>query len=215
MNHKMETALCYLASCNPSSWLKQLLWIEYVHNTLPSSVTGLSPFQCSWGYQWLLFSEQEREASVALGCRPAPSLCTPPTVTNNPPTDITSLHPVTPRSSTSGYLHGTLPSEWSPRSWLPGLWAHSPSQGSSTLQLSVFVYHGPWGSIPSSMSLRSNLLMRAHFIHEVNVLGIFFEWHVSLTIKTVKLMGELAKKSQDQWYETAMNICGTVMVISS
>ena len=34
MNHKMETALCYLASCNPSSWLKQLLW----------SSTSITPF---------------------------------------------------------------------------------------------------------------------------------------------------------------------------
>ena len=136
MNQEMET-VCALASHNPSSWSKQLLWIEYAHNTLPSSATGLSPFQCSWGYQPPLFPEQEHEASVpsvqhssgvvnALGCRPAPPFCTPPTVTNGLPIDVASLHPVTLWGSVSGYLR-TFPSEWSPRSWLPGSWAHSPS----------------------------------------------------------------------------------------
>lgn len=62
MNQEMETALHCLPQ--PSSWFKQLLWIKYAHNTLPSSATGLSPFQCSWGYQPPLFPEQEREASV-------------------------------------------------------------------------------------------------------------------------------------------------------
>ena len=47
MNQEMETALRCLASRNPSSWSKHLLWVEYAHNTLPSSATGLSPFQCS------------------------------------------------------------------------------------------------------------------------------------------------------------------------
>ena len=64
MNQEMETALRCLTSHNPSSWSEQLLWIEYAHNTLPSSATGLSPFQCSRGYQPPLFPEQEREASV-------------------------------------------------------------------------------------------------------------------------------------------------------
>lgn len=60
----METALRCVASHAPSSWSKQLLWVEYAHNTLPTSATGLSPFQCSQGYQSPLFPEQEREASV-------------------------------------------------------------------------------------------------------------------------------------------------------
>ena len=55
MNQEMETALrSPLASRNPSSWSKHLLWVEYAHNTLPSSATGLSP----------LFPEQERETRV-------------------------------------------------------------------------------------------------------------------------------------------------------
>ena len=64
MNQEMETALCCITSQNRSSCSKQLLWVEYAHNTLPSSATGLSPFQCSRGYQPPLFPEQEQEASV-------------------------------------------------------------------------------------------------------------------------------------------------------
>ncbi|KAK5885833.1 hypothetical protein CesoFtcFv8_016930 [Champsocephalus esox] len=64
MNQEMETALRCLASSTPSSWSRQLLWVEYAHNTLPSSATSLSPFQCSRGYQPPLFPAQEREASV-------------------------------------------------------------------------------------------------------------------------------------------------------
>ena len=64
MNQEMETALRCLSSRNPQSWSTQLLWVEYAHNTLPSSATGLSPFQCARGYQPPLFPEQELEASV-------------------------------------------------------------------------------------------------------------------------------------------------------
>ncbi len=64
MNQEMETALRCLTSRNPSSWSKQLLWVEYAHNTLPSSATGLSPFQCSRGYQPPLFPAQEGEVTV-------------------------------------------------------------------------------------------------------------------------------------------------------
>ena len=64
MNQEMETALRCVVSHNPASWSKHLLWVEYAHNTLPSSATGLSPFQCSRGYQPPLFPVQEREARV-------------------------------------------------------------------------------------------------------------------------------------------------------
>ncbi|KAF7648885.1 hypothetical protein LDENG_00150590 [Lucifuga dentata] len=69
----METGLRCLASQNPSTWSKQLMWIEYAHNSLSVSATGLSPFQCVYGYQLLLFPELEGEVSVpsaqALVCR--------------------------------------------------------------------------------------------------------------------------------------------------
>ncbi|KAF7653476.1 hypothetical protein LDENG_00082220 [Lucifuga dentata] len=59
MNQEMEMALCSMVSQNPSSWSSQLLWVEYTHNTLPSSATGMSPFQCIHGFQPPLFSVEE------------------------------------------------------------------------------------------------------------------------------------------------------------
>ena len=53
-----------LVSHNPATWSRQLVWVEYAHNTLPSSATGLSPFECSLGYQPPLFPEQEEEVGV-------------------------------------------------------------------------------------------------------------------------------------------------------
>lgn len=55
-----------LAFRNPSSWSEQLPWVDYAHNFLPSSATGLSPFQSCLGYQQPLFSSQETEVSVPL-----------------------------------------------------------------------------------------------------------------------------------------------------
>ncbi|KAI3365736.1 hypothetical protein L3Q82_000693 [Scortum barcoo] len=51
MNQELETALLCMASQHPSSWSQQLLWVEYAHNTLICSATGLSPFQCAYGFQ--------------------------------------------------------------------------------------------------------------------------------------------------------------------
>ena len=62
-NQEMETALRCMVSKNPASWSQQLLWVEYVHNTLTSSATGLSPFQCAYRFQPPLFPTQEKEAS--------------------------------------------------------------------------------------------------------------------------------------------------------
>ncbi|XP_055489453.1 uncharacterized protein LOC129696070 [Leucoraja erinacea] len=41
----------------------QLLWVEYAHNTLTSSATGLSPFQCAYRFQPPLFPALEKEVS--------------------------------------------------------------------------------------------------------------------------------------------------------
>ncbi len=53
-----------MAAKNPSSWSLFIMWAEYVHNTLRSSATGLSPFECQFGYTPPLFPEQEVEVSV-------------------------------------------------------------------------------------------------------------------------------------------------------
>ncbi len=38
-----------------TSWSQQLSWVEYTDNSLPVSATGLSPFECSLGYQPPIF----------------------------------------------------------------------------------------------------------------------------------------------------------------
>ncbi len=64
LNQELETGLRCLTSQNPAAWSKMLVWVEYAHNTLPSASTGLTPFQCVFGYQPPLFPELEAEVSV-------------------------------------------------------------------------------------------------------------------------------------------------------
>lgn len=64
MNQDLETCLRCLASEKPTTWSKNLIWVEYAHNTLPTSATGISPFQCVHGYQPPLFPELEKEVTV-------------------------------------------------------------------------------------------------------------------------------------------------------
>ena len=64
LNQELETCLRCLVSQNQASWSKHLTWVEYAHNTLPTSATGLSPFQCAYGYQPPLFQETEGEVTV-------------------------------------------------------------------------------------------------------------------------------------------------------
>ncbi|KAK2917253.1 hypothetical protein Q8A73_003999 [Channa argus] len=63
-NQSLETALRCVTSSNPATWSSFIPWIEYAHNSLTSSATGLSPFMCSLGYQPPMFPNQETEIAV-------------------------------------------------------------------------------------------------------------------------------------------------------
>ncbi|KAI2660072.1 Transposon Tf2-9 polyprotein [Labeo rohita] len=63
-NQDLERVLLCLVSQNPSSWSQQLSWVEYAHNSLPVSSTGLSPFECSLGYQPPIFPSLNSEVAV-------------------------------------------------------------------------------------------------------------------------------------------------------
>lgn len=53
-----------ITSQNPSSWSQHLLWVEYSNNLCPVSSTGLSLFQCVYGYLPSLFPVLEMEVAV-------------------------------------------------------------------------------------------------------------------------------------------------------
>ncbi|KAK7933592.1 hypothetical protein WMY93_004488 [Mugilogobius chulae] len=63
-NQDLEAAIRCVAADHPASWSTHLPWIEYSHNTLVSSATGMSPFMASNGYQPPLFPTQERAVAV-------------------------------------------------------------------------------------------------------------------------------------------------------
>ncbi|KAM3850576.1 A disintegrin and metalloproteinase with thrombospondin motifs 14-like [Diretmus argenteus] len=63
-NQDLEATLRCVAEADPTSWSTQLAWVEYAHNTLVSSATGMSPFNASLGYQPPLFPAQEVQLAV-------------------------------------------------------------------------------------------------------------------------------------------------------
>lgn len=64
-NQDLEVALRCVCSHHQTSWSSLLPWVEYAHNSLTSSASGMSPFECSLGYQPPLFPEQEKEVAVS------------------------------------------------------------------------------------------------------------------------------------------------------
>ncbi len=63
-NQILGRMLRSLTSRTRASWCDQLAWAEYAHNSIPSSATGLSPFECCLGYQPPLFASQESQSSI-------------------------------------------------------------------------------------------------------------------------------------------------------
>lgn len=63
-NQDLGAALRCVTSRNPSTWSSYLPWVEYAHNSLVSSATGMSPFMVSLGFQPPLFPDQEQDVAV-------------------------------------------------------------------------------------------------------------------------------------------------------
>ncbi|XP_061127174.1 uncharacterized protein K02A2.6-like [Syngnathus typhle] len=63
LNQELGRSLRCMAAGDQRLWVQQLPWVEYAHNSLPSSATGLSPFHCVFGYQPPLFAHQERDTA--------------------------------------------------------------------------------------------------------------------------------------------------------
>ncbi|KAK5927636.1 hypothetical protein CgunFtcFv8_012771 [Champsocephalus gunnari] len=63
-NQDLEAALRCVSSHHPVSWASHLPWVEYAHNSLVCSATGMSPFMASVGFQPPLFPAQERDVAV-------------------------------------------------------------------------------------------------------------------------------------------------------
>ena len=64
LNQELETGLRITASQNPDTWSQKLIWVEFAHNSLPSSSTGFSPFHITHGYQPSLFPSIDPDSPV-------------------------------------------------------------------------------------------------------------------------------------------------------
>ncbi|XP_054651361.1 uncharacterized protein LOC129191789 isoform X3 [Dunckerocampus dactyliophorus] len=63
-NQDLGAALRCVPHQHPSSWAAHLPWVEYAHNSLVSTATGMSPFKAAYGYQPPLFPSQEAEIAI-------------------------------------------------------------------------------------------------------------------------------------------------------
>ena len=63
-NQSVEAALRCVSADHPKSWSQHLSWVEYALNSMSCSASGLSPFECVFGFQPPLFPEQEIDVGV-------------------------------------------------------------------------------------------------------------------------------------------------------
>ena len=63
-NQDLGAALRCVSAQHPASWATHLPWIEYAHNSLVCSATGMSPFMATNGFQPPLFPSQETDVAV-------------------------------------------------------------------------------------------------------------------------------------------------------
>lgn len=63
-NQEVDTKLHLLCEDDPCKWSANLPWVEHALSSLPSSVSGLSPFYIVYGFQPLMFTIQGKAAEI-------------------------------------------------------------------------------------------------------------------------------------------------------
>ena len=133
----------------PYTWSKHLVWVEYAHNSLPTSATGFSPFKCVFGYQPPIFPDNKPEVSVPTTyntIRKCSSIWAATWQVMIQQGDLVKKAVDRKRWPAPAYQPGQR--VWlfakSPPSWRHGLWVRSPSPGSSAPQQYCFVCPDPY-----------------------------------------------------------------------